>query len=378
MGQVDPVVARRSRWIVLALGLAACSGEHPDAATAPAEATWREVPAARAAIFQRELEEARAEQNLPGLAMAIAFRDSRELWVSATGLSNLDAQTAWVPSDESRIGSVTKTFTAARVFQLVEEGVLSLDDPLEKWVPRWYHGVTLRQLLGHTSGIVSYNYVGSFDSARPWTPDELVQWAFDHEPTLRFTPGTRWEYSNTNYVLLGLVIEAATGHAYGDELRSRIFGPLGLDDTRLASSGDDDPRLVRSYTGTPPVDNSASADPSFGWAAGAVVSTPRDLATWTVALFGGELLSAESLGSMTTPSSVTTPDQEQYGLGAFIESDGEHTIVGHTGGIAGYASFAYYLDDPPAALIVLSNWEGTDLRAASSYGWAAILGIEYP
>lgn len=334
---------------------------------------WHPPSAERSRTFQRQLEAARAEQELPGLAMAIAFRDSRELWVSSTGFSNLETQTEWKPTDESRIGSVTKTFTAALIFQLVEEGKLTLDDPLEKWVPRWYHGVTLRHLLGHTSGIASYNYIGSFDSSRSWTPEGLVQWAFDLEPALRFTPGTQWEYSNTNFILLGLVIEAATGHSYGEELTTRLLLPLGLTDTRLALTGDQSPRLVRSYSGMPPVENSLSNDPSMGWAAGAIVSTPHDLALWTLALYGGQVISAESLRAMTTPSGLTPPEQSPYGLGAFTESDGELSISGHTGGIAGYSTYAYALENPSVSLVVMSNWQGTNLRAASQFAWTSVL-----
>jgi D-alanyl-D-alanine carboxypeptidase len=111
--------------------------------------------AAFGARFQVALEAARAEQDLPGLAMAVAYRDTRELWVSATGFADLGTQTPWHPADESRIGSVTKTFTAAIIMQLAEQGVLSLDDSIERWVPGWYEGPTLKHLLGQTSGIVS-------------------------------------------------------------------------------------------------------------------------------------------------------------------------------------------------------------------------------
>jgi CubicO group peptidase (beta-lactamase class C family) len=126
------------------------------------------------------------------------------------------------------------------------------------------------------------------------------------------------------------------------------------------------------------VDYSDAADPSFGWSAGAIVSTPTDLARWVVALYGGELLSSASLELMTTPSGVTTQDQEDYGLGTFIETDGEHTLVGHTGGIGGYLNYAYYLEPEEVALIVMSNRTPTDLRAASTHGLAAVLGIEVP
>lgn len=348
-----------------------CSSYDPDA-------PWTTVDDARATELQRALESARAEQDLPGLAMAVAYRDTHEIWVSADGLASLEPEAAWTPQNTTRIGSVTKTFTTAAVFQLVEEGVLDLDDPIERWVPGWWEGPTVRHLLGHSSGIVSYNYVGGFDAARPWTPEQLVQWAWDQEPTLRFEPGTDWEYSNTNYVLLGQVIEAATGRSYAEVLAARFLGPLALDDTRLAGSGDVDPRLVRSYEGAPPTDISDSADPSMGWAAGGMVSTPEELARWTVALYGEDVLAEGSHALMVTPGGLTGPDESQYGLGAFYEGDGKDVIYGHTGGIAGYLTFAYYLEDPGVALVVMANRNPADLRAASSWGWAAILGVDYP
>lgn len=199
--------------------------------------------------------------------MAVAFRDSRQLWVSSTGQSRLEPATDWRPTDESRIGSVTKTFTGALVMALAEEGRLSLEDPSERWVPMTYSGPPLRQLLANRSGIVSYNYVGGFDTSRAWTPPQLVQWAIDHEPRLRFAPGEKWEYSNTNFILLGMAIEKATSQRYENLLKERFFGLLGFERARLALSGADDPVLVHSYEKDPPVDTTLSINPSF-WLGG--------------------------------------------------------------------------------------------------------------
>lgn len=336
---------------------------------------WLDVDEQHAQQLQAALEAARSEQGLPGLAMAVAYHDDHTLWVSASGSALLEPQTDWRPSHRSRIGSVTKTFTASRVHQLVEEGVIGLDDPIEQWVPGWYSGVTVEHLLGHSSGIASYNYIGSFDIQQAYTPQELVQWAWDREPALRFEPGTRWEYSNTNYVLLGLVIEAATGSSYEDNLEEVFFGPLGLSSMELAVTGDGIPEdLVHCYSAAPHTDSSA-LDPSFGWAAGSIVSTPEDLAIFTDALYFGDLLGPDALSRMVTPQGLTGEDDSEYGLGAFYESDGELTITGHTGGMAGYLSFAYSLNEPKATLVILSNQEDTDLRAASIHGWAAILDV---
>jgi D-alanyl-D-alanine carboxypeptidase len=370
------------KWCLLLASLAGCSegaSTKPNDLGDPGGNDWGVVDPPLAAQFEAALGTARAEQDLPGLGMAIAYRDSRKLWFSSAGYANLTTQAPWLPSNESRIGSVTKTFTAAIIMQLSEEGLLSLDDAIESWVPGWYEGPTLRHLLGNTSGIASYNYVGGFDLSRAWTPVELVQWAYDNEPNLRFVPGTQWEYSNTNFVLLGMVIEKATGRAYGDALRTRLLEPVKLD-MRLALAGDDSQELVRCYTGSPPVDSSDAEDPSYGWSAGGIVSTPTDLVRWIVALYGGELLSNPSLEAMTTPNGLPTPEQEDYGLGTVIEQDPGNglTLVGHTGGLGGYMTHAYYLQEKDVAVVVMSNWRETDLRAASNHAWAAVLGIPYP
>ena len=339
---------------------------------------WRAVSDRREADLTEALERARAGQELPGLAMAVAFHDDHTLWTGATGSANLDPSLAWEPRHTSRIGSVTKTFTAAIVHQLIAEGRVQLDDPLERWVPGGFTGVTVRQLLGHSSGIVSYNYVGGFDTSRAYTPQELVDWAYVHEPTLRFTPGTRFEYSNTNYVLLGLVIEAATEDTYAHQLQTRLFDPLQLGSMRLSGSGEPvDPALVHCYSAAPMVDTS-DVDPSFGWAAGSIVSDAGDLARWNDALYLGDVLDEAGLDAMITPAGLTGPDETPYGLGAFHEQDDTYTSVGHTGGMAGYLTYAYTLLDPPATVVVMANRSGVDLREAAGYGWGVVLDVEIP
>ena len=341
--------------------------------------SWTAVPPVRADLLQQRLDQALADLGLTGAAIAVAFEDTQELWVGTAGYSNTDTEELWEPDRSFRIGSVTKTFTAAIVFQLMTEGRLSLDDSLETWVPGYYDdvGITVRHLLANTSGIASYNYVGSFDEGRPWTPTELVQWSVDHEPALRFEPGREWEYSNTNYVLLGLVIEAVTGHTYEEEVRARLTAPLGLDDTYVAGSGDDNPNIVRCYD-LDGVDIAESADPSFGWAAGAIVSTPFDLVRWAVALYGGHVLSDESFALMVTPTMPADGSDPGYGLGAFVETDGAEQLYGHTGGIAAFLTYAYYYPPESVALVAMSNrWE-TQLRDFAGYGWAGALDLDYP
>lgn len=366
-----PPVARISTTPLLLALVAGCA---PVDKSGP----WLEVTPTLARTLQQNLERAREKRGLPGLAMAVAFHDEHRLWVSATGQADLEAKTPWTPEHTSRIGSVTKLFTAAVVYQLVEAGLVSLDDPLERWVPGVWTGVRVRHLLGHSSGIVSYNYVGSFDTSRGYTPQQLLDWAWAHEKPLRFEPGTRFEYSNTNSVLLGLVIERATGQSYEAALTERLFAPLGAGSFRLAGAGEKVAApLVRCYSPPPHVDTSA-VDPSFGWAAGSLVSTPADLARLTDALFFGGVLSPASRALLVTPQGLTSKDETPYGLGAFSESDGTHTLVGHTGGLSGYSTYAFALERPKVTLVVMSNQAKTDLRDAAGHGWAAVLGAPPP
>jgi D-alanyl-D-alanine carboxypeptidase len=352
---------------ITALWALACCAPQPTPS-----ARWSEADAALVARLQTALEAARAEQDLPGLAAAVAWKEQRKLWVGATGLARLEPQTTWASGDEFRVGSATKMLTAAITMQLAQEGRLSLDDAIERWVPGWYAGPTLKNLLAHRSGIASYNYVGGFDESQPWTPQQLVQWAFDHAPALAFAPGTQFEYSNTNYVLLGMVIEKVTGQSYAEALRVRLFEPLQLG-LRLAGSGDVGTRMVHCYTGAPPVDTTTRFDPSFGWAAGGVAATPTELARWLVALYGGELLPQASLDAMTTPSGPTPANQEDYGLGTFIQHDDGHTLVGHPGGIGGYQTWAYFLEPEGVAVVLMSNRDPTVWPQATAHVLAVLL-----
>jgi D-alanyl-D-alanine carboxypeptidase len=374
--------------LIFTLGCAepAASPPSDDAATSDvgaADAGHSDVTAPRSteppgdvsARFTSQTELAIVNLGLPGVAIAAANVTDGWVWSGTAGAVEPGGE-PWTPGHQFRIGSVTKTFTAAAVLLLVDEGRLSLDDSLERWVPGYYdnQGVTVRHLITNSSGIVSYNYVGSFDSTRAWTPVQLVEWAVQHGPTVQFEPGSTWEYSNTNFVLLGLVIEAVTGGTYEDFVTRRFVEPLDLRDTYVAGAGDDNANIVPSFDadGAP-----LWADPSMGWAAGSIVSTPGDLVRWGAALYGGQVLSHEMLDRMTQPTQVVS-DGELYGMGAFIEGEGSERTVGHTGGIAGYLTYMYYLESESTVVVLMTNVLGTRLRELAAYPWSVVLGVEYP
>ncbi len=343
------------------------------------DAAWASFDPATQQALLDQLANGVVNNNLVGAAMGLASADGT-LWAGASGLANVETMQPWEPTRSFRIGSVTKTFTAALIFLLEADGALTLDDPLEQWVPGFYDGVgvTLRHLMSNTSGIVSYNYVGSFDSSAVWTPTALVQWAVDHEPALRFAPGSQWEYSNTNWVLLGLVIEAAGADTYEALVAQRLTLPLGLTHTYIAGADDDNPAIVECYAADRVTNMTQVANPSFGWAAGAAVSTPADLARWAVALYGGAVLPESALTRMVTPTVLTNGTVTDYGMGAFLELDGEDALYGHTGGYAAYFTYMYYWKRDRLALVVMSNTYDTNLRDLAAYGWSVPLGFMYP
>ena len=230
-----------------------------------------------------------------GVPGAIGYaRDGGTVTVAASGLADLATKTPIAVGDRVRVGSLTKTFVATVVLQLAAEHLLSISDTVSRWLPGLVPGgagITIRELLQHTSGIYSYTNDPGFlqalfsDPTRVWRPAELVRIAVAHPPV--FPPGTSLAYSNTDYVLLGMIIQAATGHPVGQQLQARIFTPLGLRDTYLPYAN---PHLRTPYAhgyllGQPGATGPADATvfgPSWAGAAGGIVSTAADLARFTL------------------------------------------------------------------------------------------------
>jgi D-alanyl-D-alanine carboxypeptidase len=278
--------------------------------------------------------------------------DGRHTWRLAAGSARLEPRQPLTPAARFRVGSVTKSFVATVVLQLVGEGTLRLDDTVERWVPGLVPdggAVTLRMLLNHTSGLFDYTEDPAFlrrmieDPTRPATPRELVAVATAHLPT--FPPGTDWAYSNTNYIVTGLILEAATGRSVARLVGARILRPLRLGGTYFAV-GSPDLAGYHAHGYVPPsltngagyVDVTPFA-PSLAWAAGAIVSTADDLHRFYAALLGGRLLRPPQLREMTT--TVPVVPTAGYGLGLFAERRACGTVWGHDGGIPGYATFAF-------------------------------------
>jgi D-alanyl-D-alanine carboxypeptidase len=302
----------------------------------------------------------------PG-ALAVVRTPSGVVRVQS-GLARRRPRAAMAATDRFRVASITKSFVATVVLQLAAEGRLTLDDPVERWLPRLVpdgREITIRELLGHTSGLFDYyddkRFVRTLVAhpGRRWSPRALVAVATRHR--LLFPPGESWSYSNTNYVVLGLVAEAATRTSVTQLLQHRLFRPLGLAHTSFpAGRGIEEPR-ADGYIGfaTLPrlrslLDVTSVVSPSFAWAAGAVVSNADDITRFYSALLAGRLLPASLLEKMETPSRTAA-----YGLGLEIVDTPCGRAYGHDGIAPGYRSVAYARPDGSRVALVMVNVDET-------------------
>ncbi|CAO4178005.1 serine hydrolase [Methylorubrum aminovorans] len=294
----------------------------------------------------------------------LVAKDGQPVFRRAYGLADREWEIPNTPQTHFRIGSLTKAFTATAVLKLAEAGRLELDDSVRRWVPtvpEAWAGVSLRHLLQHRSGIINFTALPNYydQIARvDHTPAQIV--ALTADDPLLFPPGERFEYSNTNYVLLGMVIEAASGRSYEAYLRETILAPLGLKQT-----GYDDltailPRRAAGYRrGRAQWRNAVPMAASSAYAAGALYSTVDDLLAWDEALAGPRLLSEASRTAMFADNGTG------YALGWFVsrvfgkpgDRSSGHRLVGHAGSIPGFLSINDVYPDDRLTVIVLSNTE---------------------
>jgi D-alanyl-D-alanine carboxypeptidase len=287
----------------------------------------------------------------PGAAARV--RDEQGVTQAASGVADLRTGRPMRPWLHYRVASVTKPFVATVVLQLVAEGRLSLSDTVERWLPGilpYGDQVTVRQLLNHTSGVPDYEAIGLrtlYGSRqgrfRVWTPQELVALVADQPPD--FPPGTAWSYSNTGYVLAGMIVEAATGHKLGQELARRIFRPLGLRDTFFPVNAPGIPGPRSHGYSLPlgaeegPLLDFTIFNPSVAWGSGNLISNLGDLERFFRALLGGRLLPPRLLAAMTTPVPTGLPGFG-YGLGLRVIETPAGRLLGHEGAIPGFTTGA--------------------------------------
>jgi D-alanyl-D-alanine carboxypeptidase len=309
--------------------------------------------------LQNVLNEAVINYNIKGISAAL-MNSNNEIWEGAAGLSH-DTITV-KPDMLMGIGSITKNFIATIILQLYEEGLLDLSDSLHNWLPTFQNidtTVTIRQLLNHTSGIYNYlMYPWIEDTVQAhdpkiWTPEEILE-TFVLEAY--FPPGTDWEYSNTNYILLGLIIEEVTGHPILAEFHDRVTIPLNLNSTFLYP--DEDYVGVRSHCWIPLYDTLIDITDienaswySVYWTAGAILSTPEQIVRWQKELYEGDLLNDTTIDLMVQPAPYSGG---AYGLGTQIGILYSEDVYGHTGDVVYYSSL-FYVPSESLSIAVISN-----------------------
>jgi D-alanyl-D-alanine carboxypeptidase len=288
---------------------------------------------------------------------------------AASGRARRHPSVAMEPTDRFRVASITKTFVATIVLQLASEAKLRLADPVERWLPGLVpngDSITIRELLDHTSGLFDYLDDKAFVRAvaarpgRTWSPRRLVAIATAHRPV--FPPGREWSYSNTNYILAGLVVEAVTGTTLDRQLQERLFRPLALTATSFPHGARIDGAHADGYVGFATLPrlhsllDSSRASASLAWAAGAIVSTGDDVTSFYAALLGGQLLSRSLLAEMETPVAGSN-----YGLGLLEADTPCGTAYGHEGDLLGYRTFVYARPGGARAAVVMINVDSTYL-----------------
>lgn len=374
--------ATHSRWTT-ALGLslaAALAGSGTIMAGSTATAAPGGAATDRVTV-RRDPMQAVAQQVLavgaPGYVARID--DGHRVDTTVAGLADIATGRPLTRRDQFEIGSNTKTFMSAIALQQVDRGKLDLDASVSKYLPEVVpngRNITVRMLLNHTSGLFSYTSDPDFfgeivqDRQRVWTDQELLDVAFKHEPD--FAPGTSWSYSNTNYILIGMILQKQTGKSLPDLVQQRIAGPLGLKDTYFA-----DPRAINtgpgyahgysvSFAGASPAYTDTASWPIGGWAgaAGAIISTSGDLSRFFSAVLGAKLFSQQQLNQMKT--TVALPDEFPlkggYGLGLIKLESPCGTVWGHGGDTLGHHSTALASADGRRTAVSDTTAEPSDLE----------------
>jgi CubicO group peptidase (beta-lactamase class C family) len=314
-----------------------------------------------------------ARQKIPGVAVAV-IRGGSVLVAKGYGAANVEHHVPVTPETIFQTGSVGKQFTSAAVMLLVEEGKIGLDDRISKYFPNApaeWGGITVRHLLTHTSGIPDYT-TDAMDYRRDYTEDELAQMAFGLKP--EFPPGSRWNYSNTGYVLLGIIVHKASGKFYGDVLRERVFTPLGMTTARVINEEDIVPNRAAGYRMVRgALKNQEWVAPKLNTTAdGSLYLSLNDYIAWDRGLRAKQVLSAASWATVYTPVTLTSGKRYPYGFGWSVDSVAGQLRIHHGGAWQGFQTYiSRYMGDD-VTIVALSNL-GASQPGAIVDGIAALL-----
>ncbi len=326
------------------------------------------------------------DQGGAGMVVLVG-KNGRPVISRAYGFSNLEHGVPTTPETVFRIASVSKQFTAAAILLLMEDGRLDLDDPLSLYVPELPQAneITLYHLLVQTSGLPDYadDAAGNAAMSADRSSDEMIQWIASLEPRQLFKSGERWSYSNSNYALLGAVIERVSGKPIQIFFEERLFTPAGMEHTRFDEPSEIVPNRAAGYRRSAGTSSGFANADLLSWtipgAAGGLRSTAGDLLIWNKALFSGQLISQASLAIMIAPGKLgdgrTTkhgmPEAWQeglnadYGMGVFISNSAGGLRIWHSGDMPGFSSWLAHYPEQDAVIALLRNSESADMDSGA-------------
>lgn len=321
----------------------------------------------------------------PG-ASVIVTEGGKTVYATGQGLADIEAKTPITPATSFRIGSITKQFSAAVLLQLVQEGKVSLDDPVSKYVPTLKQpgaSATIRQILNHTSGVQSYTGIPGWmveeNTNRPYTTEQMIALFKDLPSPSK--PG-EWAYNNSGYVLVGAVIEAVTGKAWHQEVEERITRPLRLETIRYGVGEAGFAGMAKGYTnGKDGPQLAHRIHMSVPHAAGALVGSVEDLAVWGQALHHGKVLGKDMYAAMIAPTALPGgKEPAPYGLGLVLEKVRGRPAIGHGGGIFGFSTESLYIPEKDVFVAVFANSDdpATSPGVAAARLAAMAIGDPYP
>src|SRR5277367_1963398 len=323
-----------------------------------------------------------ADTGVPSASIAIVQK-GQIVYTSAYGKARLDPPTPAAPQMRYSVGSISKQFTAASILLLEQQGKLSIDDPVSKYVPGLTRGdeVTIRMLLSHTSGYQDYwpqDYLMP-PMLKPTTAQYIIDtWA---KKPLDFDPGTKWQYSNTNYVIAGLIVEKLGGQPLMRFLQQNVFTPLdmksvyNIDASRLGDT--DAAGYIRYALG--PLRPAPKEGPNWLFAAGELAMPAHDLALWDISIMNRALLAPESYKAMFDSVKLKDGTDSHYGLGVFTAPRSGHAALEYSGEVSGFVSENIVFPEDKAAIVVLTNQDASP--AASAIGrqlTPLVLGLDTP
>jgi peptidoglycan/LPS O-acetylase OafA/YrhL/CubicO group peptidase (beta-lactamase class C family) len=355
------------------------------------------IDATLAAELQRILDDTVADGTIPGAVLSVRLGDGTT-WSGASGVADRDAGAAMQTATRLRVGSLSKMFTAVVVMQLVEEGAIELDAPVSTWLPDLLpngDAVTVRQLLQHTSGLYDYLEDRRFvaqayeEPERIWEPRELVEYATEFPPS--FAPGAEnsWDYSSTNYVVLGMIVEEVTGRSLAEELRERVLTPLALEATFSVPQERVSGPQARGYSKS---DDQTEVAMSFAYGSANIVTTADDLRLFGDALFAGQLLEPETLAQMeefVDGKGRYNMPALAYGLGLMRNRlpisagpddqprpPAASRVVGHIGGFGGFRAALWFAPESGTLVALGMNQASTDPNTLATAVFDAILAYQ--